>query len=105
VNLPQIRPAAITCIRCGGTADSPATDRHAAHRPGCTALADYETAMAGARRAEGDATWQLAVTAAQRGTGAVAAAAFVPGGPPVGDLQAAYEGLQQKTRTASRRAA
>jgi hypothetical protein len=99
VNIPQIRPAAIICTRCGGTADGPAADQHAAHGPGCTALADYETAMAGARRAEGDATWAMAVTAAQQGTGTVAAAAFVPGGPPVGDLQAAYERLQDRTRT------
>jgi hypothetical protein len=54
--------------------------------------------MAGARRLESGATWDLAVTASQQGTGAVAEAAFVPGGPPVGDLQAAYEDLQAATR-------
>jgi hypothetical protein len=99
VTIPDIRPSAIVCTECGGSAPDPAADAHAGHKDGCTALTGFGDAMAALRRAEADATWQLAVTAAQQGTGAVAAAAFVPGGPPVSDLQAAYERLQDRTRT------
>jgi hypothetical protein len=101
VNPPNIHPIAITCTRCGGTAANPATDRHATHKPGCTALADFEAAMAGARRIEAEATWQMAVTASLYGTHAVAEAAFVPGGPSVDEIEQHYRDLQARTRVSA----
>jgi hypothetical protein len=98
MNLPAIRPSAITCGRCGGTAASPGTDRHAAHKPGCTAPADFTEAMTGARQIEAEATWQMAVTASLQGTRAVAEAAFTPGGPSVDEIETHYRNLQARTR-------
>jgi hypothetical protein len=93
-----IRPAAITCSRCGGQAADPATDKHAAHKPGCTALADATTAMEAARDIEAALTWEMARAAASRGAMAVAQAAFIPGGPTVDELQQRYEELEAATR-------
>jgi hypothetical protein len=106
VKPPSIRPSAITCSRCGGTAASPETDRHAAHRDGCNAIEDYEGAMARVREMAGAASWQVAVMAAQQGVRAVAEAAYVPGGPSVDEIEAHYRALQAQTRgesTVSRR--
>jgi hypothetical protein len=99
-----IRPSAITCTRCGGHAPGPAVDKHADHAAGCTAPADFETAMAAARDAEAQATYEMAIVAATRGTRAVAEAAFIPGGPPVEDIQATYEQLQAETRSKAKAA-
>lgn len=105
MNPPPIRPSAITCARCGGTAASPATDRHAAHEDGCTAIEDYGKAMAKVREMTGAASWDVAVTASLHGTRAVAEAAYVPGGPSAEEIQAHYENLQARTRAKAPRAA
>jgi hypothetical protein len=93
-----IRPAAITCGTCGGQAADPAADTHAAHKPGCGAPAAFTAAIEAMRDAEAQLTWEMAVTAASRGTRAVAEAAFIPGGPPVEEIQRRYEDLETRSR-------
>jgi hypothetical protein len=50
--------------------------------------------MDAARDVEAALTWEMAVTAASRGTQAVAEMAHIPGGPPVEELQHRYEELE-----------
>jgi hypothetical protein len=104
VNAHPIRPSAITCARCGSQAADPASDKHAAHKPGCTAPADAAAAMDAARDAEAQLTYEMACVAASRGAMAVAQAAFIPGGPSVETLQRRYEELEAATRAKDRAA-
>ena len=99
-----IQPAAIVCTHCGGHAPDPAAGQHADHAVGCTAPADFQAAVVAARDAEAQATYEMAIVAATRGTRAVAEAAFIPGGPTIEDIQAIYEQLQTETRSQARAA-